>query len=506
MDYIHQPYIGYIQNAAGDVFRVAWVETQPNAKTFPLETSFRSTRYFQTWIDTNGLVGALPTDSLEWSPYAGSLVPPRVCGNCYLGDSDWWTTGDWPSDAPPVTLGPDGFALNCKESEMGVQSVGLAAPPIFRVSGSPVVSRGILSFDWVSAAVGQVPTVQADGSVAFQDPSAAVFPAILGNVGFTTALKLSGVIATIGTASTGISVGSVIGKQLGVGMLVDGPGIPLGAELAVWDINASAGGLDMITPAAGTPTCDFTPLGYDWQECWNDPDTGELQIKPGGRTGTFLASPAVSLNPSIFPEPFGSVVWMRFRGMSGPGIPVYEFFPAQPLSGALKYGFQTQLGNTTINYYGNNTYPTNINLNVNTFLNWFNGTVLVPVFSGGGINPALLPPAGGTYQLATDSGSTTTTAHTVLDYTRADGCHGCASLANVGSANNIGVIIVEEDWRGTIVNFGPFPLGVGSSLNYNFDDLNSGGLLPPIVHWKMQVIDFSPGSHADYDFGSSYFQ
>ena len=152
---IHQPYVGEIRDAAGLVYRVAWAPTNDGAKTFLPPTVYRSNRYDPGGYPDLGEAGVIQTEGLEWSPYWQSGVPARVCGGCYIGDDDWFLTGDWPLDAPPVALDPDGFATDCQENLVAVKSVGLAADPnTFVVSGSPVTSVGTLSLDWVDVPTG----------------------------------------------------------------------------------------------------------------------------------------------------------------------------------------------------------------------------------------------------------------------------------------------------------------------------------------------------------------
>jgi len=157
---LHQPYISYIRDAAGVVYRRAWVLV-PDAKPLPFEHAFGSWLYYPDGANQTVDVGELPTDELVWSPY--KTLPSRICPDCYVGDQDWFD-GDWPSDAPPVDLAADGFAVDCDGGCMGcVKSVGLAADPMFDVTGTPVTVRGTISLDWKTVPAGYALTGPSSG-------------------------------------------------------------------------------------------------------------------------------------------------------------------------------------------------------------------------------------------------------------------------------------------------------------------------------------------------------
>jgi len=166
---LHQPYISYIRDAAGVVYRRAWVLLNETAEAIPFPHAFGSWLYYPDGALQDVEVGELVTDQLEWSPI--KLVPSWVCGTCYVGDQEWFL-GDWPDDAPPVELGPDDFAVDCNGECMGcVKSVGLAADAEFVVTGSPVESRGTLSLDWATVPAGyalQGPTSGPDAKPTFK--------------------------------------------------------------------------------------------------------------------------------------------------------------------------------------------------------------------------------------------------------------------------------------------------------------------------------------------------
>lgn len=153
MDYIPLPYIAYMRDAGGFLFRVAWAECNPGAKVFPSPHCYASSRHDPNLpLGTPG-IGELPTDTFEWSPYKS--VPETVCGDCYSGVLSWYGPGGWPDGTPGVVLDQDGFSHQCKEGGMGtVMSVGLAADGTFIVSGSPVTTIGVLSLDWADVPAG----------------------------------------------------------------------------------------------------------------------------------------------------------------------------------------------------------------------------------------------------------------------------------------------------------------------------------------------------------------
>lgn len=165
---LHQPYISYIRDAAGVLYRRAWV-LHPTGQPLPFPTAFGSWLYNPDGKLADPEIGELVTDTLVWSPIKS--VPARICPACYVGDDDWFL-GTWPSDAPPVDLAPDGFAVDCDGGCMGcVKSVGLAAAAEFVVSGSPVTSRGTISLDWHTVPAGyslQGPATGPDAKPTFQ--------------------------------------------------------------------------------------------------------------------------------------------------------------------------------------------------------------------------------------------------------------------------------------------------------------------------------------------------
>jgi len=150
-DHLHQPYISNMRDAAGNLFPVAWVLI-PDGKFPPFPTAFGSWLYNPDGKLAEVSIGEQVTEELVWSPFTS--VPSRVCRDCYVGDSDWFL-GDWPDGTPSVVMNPDGFAENCGGPCMDcLKSVGLAAASTFIVTGSPVVSRGTISLDWVDVPAG----------------------------------------------------------------------------------------------------------------------------------------------------------------------------------------------------------------------------------------------------------------------------------------------------------------------------------------------------------------
>lgn len=154
MDHLNQPYVGFIRDAANLLYRVAWAPCRSTAVTFVKPTIFRSNRYDPSNPIDDGSPGAVVTEHLVWSPYRTSGVPVRVCSNCYIGDDDWFLLGDWDSDSPPVVLADDGFGTACIGGIMPVTSVGVVVDYGYVVSGSPVTSRGLISFDRISVPMG----------------------------------------------------------------------------------------------------------------------------------------------------------------------------------------------------------------------------------------------------------------------------------------------------------------------------------------------------------------
>lgn len=144
MDFIKTPYISYMKDSAGNLYRGGWVQTDGPPLPFP--HAWASSRYDPDGDAATIDIGEQRTESVDARGIPP--LPKRVCRSCYIGDLDWIESGDFPSDAPPVVLAADGWPDQCEDGKMGVQSVGLAADPEFVVSGSPVTSRGVISLDW----------------------------------------------------------------------------------------------------------------------------------------------------------------------------------------------------------------------------------------------------------------------------------------------------------------------------------------------------------------------
>lgn len=328
---IHQPYIGYIRDTADNLYRVAWAQTNANAKTFEKPSIFRSNRYDPNapW-DTPG-AGALPTSELNWSPYWSSGVPSRVCGNCYLGDDEWWSEGDWPDGTPGVVLSPDGFATNCREDLMSVQSVGLAESDIYIVSGSPVTYKGILSLDLKPQPAGTVlagPLSGPDAKPSFQDISTLFSGQFVARLS-TNPLSASVLSVTLpGTVLNGDSKITFTNpddyRKVNQAMAVPANGgFSAGCRTQLPD--PSTNSVETDTPADANYSGNFTfiPDGYEWFEQQFDPETGEASDKIGGRSGTITTAPAVELNGAFAKEQ--TQVFLSLRETTSGGIPVYQF-------------------------------------------------------------------------------------------------------------------------------------------------------------------------------------
>lgn len=137
----------------GSLFHVDWaIVTDPTATSLSFSHPFVSGRNDPTGFDT-GVIGEIPN---KYPPKSKAVPPKRLCvDGCYTGALEWWQSG-WPDGTPPVELAPDGWAVECSKDFMSVTDVGLAMPPEFIVSGSPVTSIGVLSADWKPVPAGYV--------------------------------------------------------------------------------------------------------------------------------------------------------------------------------------------------------------------------------------------------------------------------------------------------------------------------------------------------------------
>lgn len=318
----------------GVEWQAAWAPAHSSAPTFQGPTIYRSSRYlpYLPWDDD--LPGERVTDRLHWSHLK---VPARIKGCCAFGASSWWTDAGWPDDAPPVDLEPDHFPLSCGDA-MGVQSVGLAAPAEFIVSGSPVTSRGILSLDWAPVPAGWVlsgPASGPDAAPTFKPPpagSSLILVRVTAQVS-CTALTKTGIA---GSATFGINTFTLT-------TMADADSFQVGDEFVsslfpagtvVSSIDATTGVITVSTTATGSGpgTADITPAGYSWIQQKIDPDTGAPSDDLAGLAGdgTVNCLLANRSRGGIF---VSEVYWIRPRSTATP-TPVYDFDYDPQSSGA----------------------------------------------------------------------------------------------------------------------------------------------------------------------------
>lgn len=189
--------------------------------------------------------------------------------------------------------------------------------------------------------------------------------------------------------------------KMGVPMVIDGGGFPAGS-LMVSMASGTVGESDTVSTAGGAgAAATFNAAGYSWVEIWTDPSSGEMVQKPGGLSGTYTTAPAIpGLGGFIDPGKLPADVILVPQGIVS-GLPFY-YFGSGGIEIPLVFGSPSQTAPTVVNYYGNTTYPTTVNLNVNVNWNYWNGTSLVPIFVGPTINPILIPPSSGSYWIPFD--------------------------------------------------------------------------------------------------------
>lgn len=146
MDLIGGEYRATMRAFDGSTFEVDWCRLPEDCEVFEGPTPFRSATYDEYRPYDTGAIGEIPEYRFATSQHR--TLPSRLCHDCFVGAADWFENG-WPDWAPPVVLEPDGWPSECTGGAMGVQSVGLALPSEFVVTGSPVTSIGVLSGDWV---------------------------------------------------------------------------------------------------------------------------------------------------------------------------------------------------------------------------------------------------------------------------------------------------------------------------------------------------------------------
>jgi hypothetical protein len=169
---IVHPYVSQLRLFNGELLDIAWAPARPGAQVLSIPTIYRSSRFDPEQPEDDGAPGEIVTEVLIRSAL---VVPERISACCHFGDDEWWTETGWPDGTEDVALLADNFPESCEEA-MGVQSVGLAAPPEYTVSGSPVTDRGTLSFDWVDVPAGWVlsgPTSGPDAAPTFKPPAIA---------------------------------------------------------------------------------------------------------------------------------------------------------------------------------------------------------------------------------------------------------------------------------------------------------------------------------------------
>lgn len=136
----------------GNIYRGGWVPT--DGPPFPGIHAWSSSRYDPDGDAAIIEIGEQRTEEVVKPPL--TFLPETVCRACYVGDPDWIETGSWPVGTPPITIGADGWPVDCTggDCSMCVRSVGLQLPPEFDVAGSPVVDAGILRGTWADVPAG----------------------------------------------------------------------------------------------------------------------------------------------------------------------------------------------------------------------------------------------------------------------------------------------------------------------------------------------------------------
>jgi hypothetical protein len=253
MDHIKTPYISYMRDAAGNLYRGGWVQT--DGPPLPFEHAWSSSRYDPDEDAAIIDIGEQRTERVVKPTI--TTVPTRLCKTCYIGDLDWIQSGDFPSDATPVAIAADGWPTNCEAGKMGVQSVGLAADPTFVVSGSPVTSRGTISLDWADVPDGNIlgrPPGAGDG-----DPYFFPLPAAPAAIVVAATSPLSSAYDGINTYTVALT-GTIPAAQLGSGYpFSDLTGSASSTQLPTLDtIAGSTGKLSASNLGSGYPFSDLS--------------------------------------------------------------------------------------------------------------------------------------------------------------------------------------------------------------------------------------------------------
>jgi len=495
-----QPYIAYMRDAAGGIFKVAWV-LKPGGLPLPFDTAFGSSRYLPDNDASYVEVGEQRTTEFVRSPIRN--VPDRVCNACYVGDATWFT-GTWPDDAPPVVLADDSFAVDCDGScFMCLKRVGLSADPTFVVSNSPLTADGTISLDWADVPAGYVlagpvsgpddtPTFRAFASgteiirVRLTTPATTV-PLLA----FTTTISFGS-----GSPAFSCSVPSDMNK-INPGMLCGTFGARPDGFVAKVDQAGNVGQLSTDSAGPATTTAVFTPFGYGWIEQAMDADTGQLFDKPGGRSGTISTGPAFEISTDPVNVDVNSYGWLAQRGTTTGGIPVYDFVQDRSFRYSVPpVGIQNQTTSVTWDIFGSSGSPTTINLNANVNLLVWNGTTLVNLFVGGKVNPVLLngPTCGNVLA------NTTATFATVFQLVAVNAIMGGFNLQNLGPNTLRYRLTATDAHGGPFSGTGTLPSGttIGATDFMTSLSFFSGSIQSPCNSITFEVEDNSAGSHTQY--------
>lgn len=132
-----------------------------------------------------------------------------------------------------------------------------------------------------------------------------------------------------------------------------------------------------------------------------------------------------------------------------------------------------------------------------------NGSSGNPTFRA--IAAADLPSGTASSALSHYTGTTTSSFATVFNYAPSAGVHGCFSIKNSGVTNGLNAKITATDQYGNTANFTQ-AVATNAIVSYNLDS-PFGAILtvyPPFASVKLEVDDFSGGSHTTYDIYTSF--
>jgi len=484
----------------GSTFLVDWLFVDEDRPVLDIVTPFRSGRNDDFRPFDTDAIGEIPERYPAVSEH--KILPARICPDCRVGLDEWWTDG-WPSDAPPVVLDADGFAEGCFNPVPPVTSVGLALPPQFVVTGSPVTSIGVLSGDWRDIPEGKV-LGRAPGAGTGQPDffdlttGTTIIPVRLTTPATTVPLLAFTTTISFGSGSPLFSCFSPADmKKINPGMLCGTFGARPDGFVAKLDQAGNVGQLSTDSAGPATTTAVFTPFGYGWVEQAMDPDTGQLFDKPGGRSGTVSTGPAFEISTDPVNVDVNSYGWLRSRGTSTGGIPVFDFVQDRSFRYSVPpVGIQNQTSSVTWDIFGSSGSPTTINLNANVNLMVWNGSTLVNLFVGGKVNPVLLngPTCGNVLA------NTTATFATVFQILATNAIMGGFNLQNIGPNTLRYRLTATDAHGGPFVGTGTLPSGttIGATDFMTSLSFFSGSIQSPCNSITFEVEDNSAGSHTQY--------